>query len=151
MKRNQDVNYEILKSELNNIDKVFESLNLNVNINEYFDLTCYTGKHNSKFYMMSTDVQRLTKQLIYYFTIVIKNFTYIDLYDKEFVENFKLLVKDEEEFKRFLEMISLTLDDFLHLGVYVCPNAFTSTLIKYIQTNYLNIKVVKKTKTRTKK
>ena len=116
MKRNQDVNYEILKSELNNIDKVFESLNLNVNINEYFDLTCYTGKH-----------QRLTKQLIYYFTIVIKNFTYIDLYDKEFVENFKLLVKDEEEFKRFLEMISLTLDDFLHLGVYVCPNAFTST------------------------
>ena len=101
--------------------------------------------------MMSTDVQRLTKQLIYYFTIVIKNFTYIDLYDKEFVENFKLLVKDEEEFKRFLEMISLTLDDFLHLGVYVCPNAFTSTLIKYIQINYLNIKVVKKTKTRTKK
>ena len=76
---------------------------------------------------------------------------YLDDKYKEFVENFKLLVKDEEEFKRFLEMISLTLDDFLHLGVYVCPNAFTSTLIKYIQTNYLNIKVVKKTKTRTKK
>lgn len=150
MKRNQDVDYIELETNLRNIDESYETLGIDFNFSNHFDLTCYTGKSNSKFYMISSDVQCLTKQLIFYFNTIIKNFIFVDLYDKTFIESFKVLVKDKEEFQRFLNMTQITVDDFLHLGVYICPNAFTSTLIKFIQTNYLNIKIVK-SKKKTKK
>lgn len=148
MKRNQDINYKELKNDLDNIDKTYSSLNLSMDLNDYYNSTCYTGKSDSKFFMISTDVQRLTKQLIFYFYATIKNFNFVDLYDKEFVEAFKMLVKDEDEFKSFLDMTGFTIDDYIHLGVYICPNAFTSTLIKFIQTKYLNIFVQKKRKSK---
>lgn len=146
MKRNQDVDYESLKNDLLNIDESFSKLNLKFDLSEYFNLTGYTGKSNTRINIISSDIERLTKQLIYYFYAVIKNFNYVDLYDKDFLESFKFLVKDEVEFNLFLNMTSLSIDDFLYIGVYICPNAFTSTLIKFIQTKYLNIKVVKKSR-----
>jgi hypothetical protein len=55
------------------------------------------------------------------------------------VDNFKKLVKDEENFKKFLNDISFTLDEFLNIAVYVCPHCFTSNLIKFIRSNYTKI------------
>ena len=146
MKRNQIIDYQYLEKNLRNIEEVYKTLNIETDISEYFDSTCYTGKSDSKFYTISTDVQRLTKQLIYYFYYVFKNFEFKELSDKEFIEAFKLLIKDENEFNIFLKMVEISLDDFLHLGVYISPTAFTSTLIKFIQSTYLNIKIVKKKK-----
>lgn len=148
MKRNQNVDYNELGRNLENIEYAYKSLNIHLDISEYFNLTCYTGKSDSKFYIVSSDIERLTKQIIFYFYTIIKNFKFVDLYDKDFIEAFKLLVKDQEEFKSFLTMVGISIDDFLYLGVYICPNAFTSTLIKFIQINYLNINITKVKKTK---
>jgi len=146
MKRNQIIDYQSLTKNLRNIEEAYKTLHIETDISEYFDSTCYTGKSDSKFYTISTDVQRLTKQLIYYFYIVFKNFNFKELTDKDFIEAFKFLIKDETEFRTFLEMIEISLDDFLHLGVYISPTSFTSTLIKFIQSTYLNINIPPKKK-----
>lgn len=67
-----------------------------------------------------------------------KEFVFTDFYDKAFIDNFKILIKDENKFKKFLTDISFDLDEFLHIGVYVCPHCFTTNLIKFIKTHYLN-------------
>ena len=41
------------------------------------------------------------------------------------------------------------MEEFIQLSIYVCQNAFTSNLIKFIQTNYLGIEVQPKTKKKT--
>lgn len=66
-----------------------------------------------------------------------KNFEFVDFYDKSFVNNFKALIKDEVKFKAFLKDISFTLDEFLHIIVYICPHCFTTNLIKHIKSTYL--------------
>lgn len=66
-----------------------------------------------------------------------KNYEFVDFYDKGFTDNFKNLVKDKEKFKAFLKDISFTLDEFLHIAVYVCPHCFTTNLIKFIKNNYI--------------
>ena len=98
----------------------------------------YTGLSERKYIIIISDLERLSKQLIYYFYKIIKNFKFINFYDKEFIDAFKFLIKDKEEFERFLNYINLDVKEFLQLSIYICQNAFTSNLIKFIQTNYLN-------------
>jgi hypothetical protein len=50
---------------------------------------------------------------------------------------FKALVKDEEDFKKFLEIIGLDIDEFIHIAVYIAPQCFTSNLIKFLKQHYL--------------
>jgi hypothetical protein len=69
--------------------------------------------------------------------IKLNGYQFNDFYDKQFVDNFKKLVKDEENFKKFLKDISFTLDEFINIAVYICPHCFTSNLVKYIKTNYI--------------
>jgi hypothetical protein len=79
----------------------------------------------------------LSEKLIDYLEDTCKGFKFVDFYDKAFMDNFKALVKDEDRFIAFLNDISFTLDDFLHIAVYVCPHCFTSNLIKFIKTHYI--------------
>lgn len=83
------------------------------------------------------DTQVLSEKLVDYFEEHVRGYQFNDFYDKQFIDNFKKLVKDEEHFMAFLKDISFTLDEFLNIAVYVCPHCFTSNLIKYIKTNYL--------------
>ena len=100
--------------------------------------------------MVMSDLEKLAKQMIFYFYCTIKNFTFIDFYDKEFIDACKFLIKDKEEFERFLSYVKLDIEEFIHMSIYICQNAFTSNLIKFIQTTYLGIKP-KKEKIKKKK
>lgn len=94
--------------------------------------------------MLWTDVKKLSKQLDIYFKETCRNFEFTQFYDKSFMDLFKALVKNEDEMKRFLQMTCLEMDEFLKLSTYICPLCFTSNLIKFIQENYLHIKVEQK-------
>ena len=102
------------------------------------------GRSSSESYILAADVKKLSKQLILYFTDTCKNFKFTQFYDKSFMDLFKALIKNEEEFKKFLDMICLDLEEFLKLSTYICPLCFTSNLIKFIQETYLGIKASKK-------
>ena len=110
----------------------------------------FNGVSGRKYVIVISDLDKLAKQIIFYFYCIIKNFKFIDFYDKEFIDAYKFLIKDKEEFQRFLSYIKLTVEEFIQLSIYICQNAFTSNLIKFIQENYLGIKV-KKEKTKRKK
>lgn len=83
------------------------------------------------------DTQILTEKLITYMENNCKEFIFTDFYEKTFVDNFKLLIKDENKFKHFLNDINFNLDEFLTISVYICPHCFTTNLIKFIKTHYL--------------
>ena len=112
----------------------------------------FNGVSGRKYVIVISDLDKLAKQIIFYFYCIIKNFKFIDFYDKEFVDAYKFLIKDKEEFLRFLSYIKLTVEEFIQLSIYICQSAFTSNLIKFIQINYLGIEVKKeKPKTKRKK
>ena len=112
----------------------------------------FNGAAGRKFIIVVSDLDKLAKQIIFYFYCIIKNFKFIDFYDKEFIDAYKFLIKDKEEFERFLSYIKLTVEEFIQLSIYICQSAFTSNLIKFIQVNYLGIEVKKeKPKTKRKK
>ena len=110
----------------------------------------YNGTSGRKYTIIVSDLERLAKEMIFYFYCIIKNFKFIDFYDKEFIDAYKFLIKDKEEFERFLSYIKLTVEEFIQLSIYICQSAFTSNLIKFIQVNYLGIEV-KKEKPKTKR
>lgn len=83
------------------------------------------------------DTQILSEKLVDYLEENCKHYEFVDFYDKAFVDNFKALIKDEVKFKAFLKDISFTLDEFLHIIVYICPHCFTTNLIKFIKTHYI--------------
>lgn len=99
----------------------------------------YNGTSGRKYTIIVSDLERLAKEMIFYFYCIIKNFKFVDFYDKEFTDACKLLIKDKEEFERFLSYINLEVEEFIHLSIYICQMAFTSNLIKFVQTNYLGI------------
>jgi hypothetical protein len=83
------------------------------------------------------DTQVLSEKLIDYLEEHCKGYEFTDFYAKQFTDNFKALIKNEEKFKAFLNDISFTLDEFLHIIVYICPHCFTANLIKYIKAHYI--------------
>ena len=112
----------------------------------------FNGANGRKYIVVVSDLEKLAKQIIFYFYCIIKNFKFVDFYDKEFIDAYKFLIKDKEEFKRFLSYIKLSVEEFIQLSIYICQSAFTSNLIKFIQVNYLGIEVKKeKPKTKRKK
>ena len=112
----------------------------------------FNGANGRKYIVVVSDLEKLAKQIIFYFYCIIKNFKFVDFYDKEFIDAYKFLFKDKEEFKRFLSYIKLSVEEFIQLSIYICQSAFTSNLIKFIQVNYLGIEVKKeKPKTKRKK
>jgi type I site-specific restriction-modification system R (restriction) subunit len=95
------------------------------------------GANASENLEMYYDTQILSEKLIDYFEENYKNYTFVDFYDKAFVDNFKTLVKDQEKFKAFLKEISFTFDEFINIAVYICPHCFTTNLIKFLKKNYI--------------
>jgi DNA topoisomerase VI subunit A len=70
-----------------------------------------------------------------------KNFNFSSFDDKKLIENTKNLIKSELEFKRFLKLIQIDLNYFLKIIVYIMPTVFTSNLIKFVHTTYLNTEI----------
>lgn len=95
---------------------------------------------------MKCDAELVASQLIFYFTTVCKNFKFEGFYDKAFVNNVKELIKNKEEFTKYLDMIQIEVEEFFKILIYVAPPVFTSNLIKFIQENYLGITPTKKKK-----
>lgn len=83
------------------------------------------------------DTQVLCEKLIDYLEENVKDYEFTDFFDKQFVDNFKALIKNEDKFNGFLNEISFTIDEFLHTAVYICPHCFTSNIIKFIKLHYL--------------
>ena len=59
------------------------------------------------------------------------------LYSRAFIDAFKALVKDTDEFWRFLSMVDVDPVTFIRTMACVSPHAFTSNLVKFIQRNYI--------------
>jgi len=115
--------YEALEEKLRNADENFKNSNFENTI--IMTENYQVGKTWDDYYMIRTDVQKLAKQLIVYFMETSKGFEFIEFHDKAFMDAFKGLIKNEEEFSKFLSMISLQVDDFLRLCIYICPLCFT--------------------------
>ena len=77
------------------------------------------------------------KQLIRYFELTCKGFIFESFYDKKFTDAFKSLIKTPDEFERFLEMIHLDAEEFIHIAIYISPQSFTSNLVKFLKENYV--------------
>ena len=103
------------------------------------DLVAYSinGMSADSSYSISCDVKVLSKQLIRYFELTCKGFIFESFYDKKFTDAFKSLIKTPDEFERFLEMIHLDAEEFIHIAIYISPQSFTSNLIKFLKENYL--------------
>ena len=91
------------------------------------------------YYATFADIKNLAAQLAYYFSIIYKNFVFVDFYDKAFIDSAKALIKDIDEFTLFLKLIDIDIETFIKLMVHISPQVFTSNLVKFIQKNYLNI------------
>lgn len=87
------------------------------------------------------DTQILTEKLINYMENHCKDFKFINFYEKQFIDNFKSLIKDENKFKKFLNEINFDLNEFFNISVYVCPHCFTTNLIKFIKLHYITKKL----------
>jgi hypothetical protein len=127
--------YDLIERELTRLrdeDQIDEAL-----LNQ--DCTyAITGNSSEQNFMMSCDVKVLSAQLVKYFELTNKNFTFESFYDKKFMDLFKALVKDEDEFEKFLDMIGIDVEDFIHISVHIAPQCFTSNLIKYLKQTYIN-------------
>lgn len=86
---------------------------------------------------MYHDIQLLSEKLIDYLEELHKGYQFVDFFEKNFIDYFKELIKDEIKFKIFLKDISFTLDEFLHIVVYICPHCFTTNIIKFVKTHYV--------------
>ena len=86
---------------------------------------------------MYYDTQILLEKLVTYVEAKYPDIKINDLYEKEFVDAFKALVKDETEFLNFLNDISFTLTEFVEISVHVVPHCFTSNLVKFIKKQYV--------------
>lgn len=95
------------------------------------------GRSADYSYSISCDVKVLSKQLIRYFELTCKGFVFESFYDKKFTDAFKSLIKTPDEFERFLEMIHLDVEEFIHIAIYISPQSFTSNLIKFLKENYI--------------
>lgn len=127
--------YDLIERELKRLrdeDQIDEAL-----LNQ--DCTySINGSSSEKNFIMSCDVKVLSAQLVKYFELTNKNFTFESFYDKKFMDLFKALVKDEDEFEKFLDMIGIDIEDFIHISVHIAPQCFTSNLIKYLKQTYIN-------------
>lgn len=88
----------------------------------------------------------MAESLISYIETKYPDFEFTDFYDQTLLKELRNLIKDKEEFFKFLDIISFSLKEFLEISTYVIPNVYTSHLIKFIRENYLNLppKIAKK-------
>lgn len=65
------------------------------------------------------------------------NVTYTDFYDKKFLDVMKSVIKQPNMFDKFLKFVKCDIEQFIHSAVYICPKVFTTSIIKFINLNYL--------------
>ena len=111
-----------------------------------FTSTYKLGCSAIKNIQLSQDAQILAESLISYIETKYPDFEFTDFYDQTLLKELRNLIKDKEEFFKFLDIISFSLKEFLEISTYVIPNVYTSHLIKFIRENYLNLppKIAKK-------
>ena len=124
--------YEYIGKEMDRLSRISEYPNGDDNL--AYQINGYSADN---VYAMSYDMKVLSGQLLRYFELTCKNFEFESFYDKKFMDVFKSLIKNPDEFERFLDMVHLDVKDFLHIAVHISPNCFTSNLVKYIKENYL--------------
>lgn len=128
--------YDLIESELKKLRN--ESNIDNEILNQEEEIYSINGISSNQGYSMRCDVRVLSAQLVKYFELTNKNFKFESFYEKKIMDLFKALVKDENEFHKFLEMTGLDIEDFIHIAIYIVPQCFTSNLIKFLRQHYLN-------------
>lgn len=104
--------------------------------------TLYTiGSNASHLLELNEDIRDLTTKMVIFLLENYPDINYEDFYDKKVLTILKNIIKDEQKFKVFLKSINYTLNDFLNIGVYVCPQVFTTNIIKFIRITYLELEV----------
>lgn len=126
--------YELIEKELK---RLRQESNIDGDLIRHPEIYAINGHSSNHTFSIRCDAQVLAAQLIKYFELTSKNFKFESFYEKKFMDLFKALVKDEEDFKKFLEIIGLDIDDFIHIAVYIAPQCFTSNLIKFLKQHYL--------------
>jgi hypothetical protein len=96
--------YELIEKELKKLRK--ES-NIDGDVIRHPEIYAINGHSSNHTFSIRCDAQVLAAQLIKYFELTSKNFKFESFYEKKFMDLFKALVKDEEDFKKFLEIIGL--------------------------------------------
>ena len=124
--------YEYIGKEMEKLSKISNYPNGDDNMSYQIN-----GISADNSFAMSYDMKVLSNQLLRYFELTCKNFEFDSFHDKKFMDAFKSLIKNPDEFERFLDMIHLDVREFLHIAVHVTPLCFTSNLVKYIRENYL--------------
>lgn len=124
--------YEYIEKEMDRLSKISEYIDSSGNMSYQIN-----GRSADTSYIMAYDVKILSGQLLRYFELTCKNFEFDSFYDKKFIDAFKSLIKNPDEFERFLDMVHLDINDFIHIAVHISPNCFTSNLVKFIKENYL--------------
>lgn len=137
MKHKVEIDYEKIKNNISIFDSKDEYFKKLYEDIHKFEIITNIPMIN--FIIAQDDVALISTQLVYYFKCLNKNFNFTDFNDKKLIENTKTLIKSELEFKKFLKMIQIDLNYFLKILVYIMPSVFTSNVIKFIHSTYLNI------------
>ena len=130
------VNYDELRENLIHIDRFQIYKDIRNLKDAFIQRNTHTSTNN--FYAEQADIKNLAAQLVFYYRIVYKNFNFVDFYDKMFIDTTKTMIKDEEEFRKFLDMVDLDPKTFIKLMVYISPQVFTTNLVKFIRKQYLD-------------
>lgn len=136
MKKNAVIDYDKLYQDLLKINTlpIYKKVEA---VEE--EITCTSSNVSThQRYIMNADVKNLGAQLAHYFTVSYKNFEFTSFYDKDFISAAKTLIKSYDEFKKFLENVDITIEEFIKMMGILSPQVFTSNLVKFIQKYYIN-------------
>lgn len=99
---------------------------------------CTAGSNSQKSFAMREDVKTLAESIINYFDQYYPNVNYKDFYDKPFLDVMKYIIKNEQLFYHFLEYVNYrdVIRDFFATAVYIFPQAFTSSVNRFIREHY---------------
>lgn len=95
-------------------------------IHENLSSVYQIGSNAAKNMELSLDLEILTEIIVNFIKKTNPDYKFIDFYDETFVESFKSLIKDKEEFPKILKENKMTAEDFIKIRCL-----FSSALFYY--------------------
>ncbi len=117
--------------------KQINKLNIKTCLKEIATNNYQIGSNASKLMDLSIDIETILLMLVEQFEKNNENYVFNSIYDQQFIDLFKKLIKTPDEFNPFLKKNFITIDEFMKIGIYLAPHCFTSHLIKFIRKTYL--------------
>ena len=105
----------------------------NINLTTTYSVGTNGFMASDECFEIKMDVGTLARRTVEYFKIHYKKIEIESFYDKPFLDRMKIIIKNEEKFKDYLSFVGLNLVDFIHCGVYIFPQCFSSSIIKLLR------------------